>query len=83
MTKPIAENYDKIQNICRSSLLGAEYKFGRNSLEYVSTIAALMDIDAIFDRSVENLISPTDFECLSDRTKTTFVNYLKKHCTKP
>ncbi len=78
MTKRIDESYSKIRNICLSALLGCEYKFGRHSLEYVSTIAALMDVNAMFDRQEENFIQSNDFDCLSDRTKKIFVNYAGK-----
>lgn len=61
-------------------MAGTEYKFSRHSLEYVSALAALMDIYAIFGRSDEtNSINLDDFECLSDRTNSIFVNYYEEN----
>lgn len=48
--KEFDEIYDEI---CGSSLISADNKFGRHSLDNVITLAALMDIDAIFDRLEE------------------------------
>lgn len=79
LTDRISKNYDKIKKICQSALIGSEYKFGHHSLEYVSTLAALMDINAIFGRFEEDIIRLSDFECLSDRTKEIFINYFEKH----
>lgn len=77
MTKRLNENYNKISNICLTSMVGCEYKFGHHSLEYISALAGLMDINAIFDRSSGDKIDLNDFECLSDRTKVIFVNYFE------
>lgn len=82
MTKRINENYDKIKNICLSSLAGCEYKFGHYSLEYVAALAALMDINALFDRSGVDTIKLNDFQCLSDRTKEIFVKYFERFVQK-
>ncbi|XP_037046205.1 SET and MYND domain-containing protein 4 [Bradysia coprophila] len=79
LTKRMEENFNKIRNICRSSLCGTEYKFGRHSLEYMSSLASLMDIYAIFGRSDDNIINLADFDCLSDRTKNVFVNYYEEN----
>lgn len=80
MTKRMNENYNKIINICLSSLLGCEYKFGHHSLEYVAALAGLMDVNAIFGRSSGDKIELNDFDCLSNRTKAIFVNYFETFC---
>lgn len=79
LTKRIDENFDNIHNMCRTSLCGTEYKFGRHSLEYVFALASLMDVYAIFGRSDDTIIKLDDFECLSDGTKTIFRNYYEEN----
>ncbi|KAJ6643346.1 hypothetical protein Bhyg_08306, partial [Pseudolycoriella hygida] len=82
LTRPIAETYERIRNICMNLLRGYEYEFGRHSLEYLSVVAALMDINAIFGQSSEGFMDLNNFNCLSDRTRTIFLNYNKNHVQK-
>lgn len=77
MNNQVTEIYERIKKICLSSLNGCEYKFGRYSFEYVSSLAMFMDISAIYNRPEEDLIDLNVFENLSDRTKKIFVNYFE------